>query len=516
MPLIAELRSEALALVPLGAFDRVVVDAETWRRAVLGVASGKADLAALWAEPGVVHMAVAAAPLADADVGAVGPASDGPALLVLSLAAEGGRFPSVGVTHPAALRPERAIRDLYGLVPDGCPDARGWLDHGRWGLRAPLGAATPDAAAGDTYPFLPAEGPPMHQIPVGPVHAGIIEPGHFRFTANGEIVVRLEERLGYVHKGIEGLLAGAPLDRAARLAGRVSGDSTVAYAIAFARAVEAAAGVAVPERAHWLRGVMAELERLANHLGDVGAICNDAAFALMLAHCGMLREKVLRAADTAFGHRLMMDRVVPGGVATDLTAAGRSAILDLVATIERDFPPLARLYDNSTSLLDRTVSTGRLSGRLASMFGAGGPVGRASGRRVDARARPGYPPYDRIDVAIARLEGGDVDARIRLRMEEITISLGLVRALLDRLPDGPIAVAVPARAGEGLAVAEGFRGDVLAWVRLDGAGTVARAHLRDPSVFQWPLLEAAIDGNIVADFPLINKSFNGSYSGHDL
>ena len=189
-------------------------------------------------------------------------------------------------------------------------------------MRHPLGAPSRRRAAGDAYAFLPAEGPPLHQIPVGPVHAGIIEPGHFRFTANGETVVRLEERLGYVHKGIDGLMAGAPLEQAARLAGRVSGDSTVAYALAFARAVEAALGVEPPPRAVWLRALMAELERLANHFGDIGAICNDASFSLMHAHCGILREQVLRAADTCFGHRLMMDRVVPGGVAADLGKDG--------------------------------------------------------------------------------------------------------------------------------------------------------------------------------------------------
>ncbi len=185
-------------------------------------------------------------------------------------------------------------------------------------MQHPLGAepnALPDAAP---YAFLPVEGESLHQIPVGPVHAGIIEPGHFRFTANGETVVRLEERLGYVHKGIEALMTGASLDQAARLAGRTSGDSTVAYAIAFARAVEAALGVEAPPRAVWLRALMAELERLANHFGDVGAICNDASFSLMLAQCGLLRERVLRAAASCFGHRLMMDCVVPGGVARSI------------------------------------------------------------------------------------------------------------------------------------------------------------------------------------------------------
>lgn len=500
MSLIADLIPEAVVTVPLGPCPRIVGDAETWARATLGIASGRATLAGLWGEPDQVHMALIEA--------------EG-AMLVVTLPCPDGHFPSVGVTHPAALRPERAIRDLYGLIPDGCPDERRWLDHGRWGVRAPLGVAVPDAAAGDAYPFLPAEGPPLHQIAVGPVHAGIIEPGHFRFTANGEIVVRLEERLGYVHKGLEGLMAGAPLNRAAKLAGRVSGDSTVAYAAAFARAVEAAAGVAAPERAVWIRALMAELERLANHFGDIGAICNDAAFALMLAHCGVLREKVLRVAKAVFGHRLMMDRIVPGGVTVDVGADDEVALLALLDDIAATFPALAELYDNTTSLQDRTVATGRLSLDLVTAFGAGGPVGRGSGRAMDARATPGYAPYDALGIVPPTRTTGDVDARVRVRIDEVTASVDLIRRMLRHLPDGPIRIDVPARAGEGLAVAEAFRGDLLVWVRLDGAGQVARCHLRDASVFQWPLLEAAIDGNIVADFPLINKSFNGSYSGHD-
>src|SRR5439155_3983281 len=225
-------------------------------------------------------------------------------------------YPSVGAKHPPAIRLERTIRDLYALDATGAVDRRPWLDH----------AAAP-------YPFLPTEGESLHQIAVGPVHAGIIEPGHFRFTANGEHIDRLEERLGYVHKGIEGLMAGSDIGRAARLAGRVSGDSAVAYAIAFARAVEAALEIEAPRRAAWLRGLMAELERLANHFGDIGAICNDAAFALMYAQCAHLREQVLRVADRCFGHRLMMDRIVPGGVEPDLQRDGEKQIHSLLVQI---------------------------------------------------------------------------------------------------------------------------------------------------------------------------------------
>jgi len=407
--------------------------------------------------------------------------------------------------HPPAIRLERAARDLFDLDPVGVPDARPWLDHGCW-----------DSDAGNAaYEFLPVEGENLHQIPVGPVHAGIIEPGHFRFTADGETVVRLEERLGYVHKGIDHLMEGATIAQAARLAGRTSGDSTVAYVFAFARALEAALGIGPPPRAVWLRGVMAELERVANHLGDVGAICNDAAFSIMLAHCGMLRERVLRCAAECFGHRLMMDCIVPGGVATDLPYD--APIRALIDTIRAHFPALVDLYDKTASLQDRTVGTGRVSAELVHQFGAGGFVGRASGRDFDARRSIPYPPYDQLPFEVPVLHQGDVNARVWIRIREVEQSLSLIEQMLNSLPTGDIRVAIePHGPAEGIAITEAFRGDVLVWLRVDEAGHIERCHMRDASWFQWPLLEAAIEGNIVADFPLCNKSFNCSYSGHDL
>jgi Ni,Fe-hydrogenase III large subunit len=220
--------------------------------------------------------------------------------------------------HPAAIRLERSIADLFGLTPDGIPDARPWLDHGKWGVRHPLANSPITDLITAPYSFLPSEGEGLHQIPVGPVHAGIIEPGHFRFTANGETVVRLEERLGYVHKGIDALMIGADIERGAQLAGRVSGDSTVAYALAFSRAAENACGIEAPPRAQFLRGLLAELERIANHFGDIGAICNDASFPLIQAHCAVLRELTLRSVDGCFGHRFARDCIIPGGVTADL------------------------------------------------------------------------------------------------------------------------------------------------------------------------------------------------------
>ena len=312
MPSLIDLTLEGRKAGQYGPWPRVAVDAPVWTFAASELPHGRWSLLGLWGEPATVHMAIMDGQTTE--------------VAVVSLDCPDRIFPSVGRHHPPALRLERTINDLFGLSPDGLPDARPWLDHNRWGVRFPLGDridALPKAAP---YRFLAAEGDGLHQIAVGPVHAGIIEPGHFRFTASGETVVRLEQRLGYVHKGIDGLMTGASLARGVQLAGRTSGDSTVAYAYAFSRAAEAALDLVVPDRAVFLRALLAELERLANHLGDIGAICNDASFALMHAHCGVLRESVLRASGAAFGHRLMRDIIVPGGVSRDIGDGGAETI----------------------------------------------------------------------------------------------------------------------------------------------------------------------------------------------
>jgi Ni,Fe-hydrogenase III large subunit len=479
-----------------------LVPTETWSSAARELAAGRLQLVAEWAEPGQVHAA-----LFEPETSSMG---------LISFATPDGSFPALGAQHAPARRLERRIHDLFALESLGAPDVRPWIDHGQFGdTHLPSGKRGRSAAATE-YAFLPVKGESLHQIPVGPVHAGIIEPGHFRFTAGGETIVRLEERLGYVHRGIDALLEGSTLETATRIVARTSGDTTVAYGLAFSRAVEAATGTTVSARAAHLRALMLELERIANHLGDVGAICNDASLSFMHAHCSVLRERVLRVADAAFGHRLMMDRVTPGGVSADLSERDRRKVLALATHIRRRFARLMRLYEETASLQDRTVGTGVLRKELAERFAAGGFVGRASGRAFDARKFAPFPPYDQLSFDMAVEMEGDVDARVRVRAREVEWSLSLIEQIVARLPEGPLSVAVNGRTGEGSAMVEGFRGDIFVWVRLDGGGGVERAFLRDPSWFQWPLLEAAIEGNIVADFPLCNKSFNCSYAGHDL
>ena len=484
-------------------WPRYILDDRGWRDMIHQLQVSDWTLLGLWADGAEVHAAIR-----DEEAGQIA---------VASLACSDRSFPSLSEARPGAIRLERAIRDLYGLTPLGLADQRPWLDHGRWGQSQPLAIhRAPPPEKPFEYPFLPVEGESLHQIPVGPVHAGVIEPGHFRFTCAGETVVRLEERLGYTHKGIESLMAGKAVADAARLAGRISGDSTVAYALAFALAVEAATGTEAPPRAVWLRALMAELERIANHLMDIGGICNDAAFAVMQAHCMTLRERVMQTALQCFGHRLMMDRIVPGGVTDDLTREGMFALREMIAAVRKRMKRLARIYDDLPTLQDRTVGTGIVSAALTHRFGAGGVVARASSRGGDARKVPGYAPYDDLIFEIPVHPEGDVNARLMARIEEIDESLGLLEQILEKTPGGPLHKPIPFRGGEGMALVESFRGEILLWVRVSEVGRVVRCHPRDPSWFQWPLLEAAIENNIVADFPLCNKSFNCSYSGADL
>ncbi|MDE2030405.1 MAG: nickel-dependent hydrogenase large subunit, partial [Alphaproteobacteria bacterium] len=475
-------------------WPRYKVDVGMWAGLTDDLVAEKITLLGLWGEKTHVHMCV------------YDPATHDVA--IASFAVVNGAFPSVACRHLPATRLERAICDFFGHRAEGAIDTRPWIDHGKWAVRNPLGDG--GASDGDTdYAFLPVEGEGVHEIPVGPIHAGIIEPGHFRFSANGETVVRLEGRLGFVHKGVEKLFEGADVACGAKLAGRISGDSTVAYSYAYARAVEEALGVAVPPRAQLLRALMAELERIANHFGDIGAICNDAAFALMLAHLGILREETLRLCCDCFGHRLMMDCVVPGGVAADLFEAGAAQIRDWVRDAEKRFDKLIDVYDSTASLKDRTNNTGAVPNRLVKLFGAGGFVGRASGRAFDARVCLPYEPYDVVKVDMPVMHPGDVNARLWVRRCEVRESFSVIRQIIGRLPEGDIRVPLPAGGGkgEGMAIVEAFRGDVLVWLRLGADGEILRCHPRDASWFQWPLLEAAIENNLVADFPLCNKSF---------
>ena len=433
-------------------------------------------------------------------------------------------FPDLAPAFPCAVRMQRAMADLSGLRAEGSQDQRPWLDHGLWGAGlAPLQrdarpASENAAPLPADYRFVRVEGDGVHEIAVGPVHAGIIEPAHFRLSVVGEKVLRLEAHLGYAHKGIERRFTElAPLD-AYRLAGRVSGDSTVAYAWAYCMALESAWGCELPVRAAWLRALMLERERVANHLGDLGALGNDAALSFGLAQFSRLREDWQRLSREALGHRFMMDTIVPGGVAVDLSAPMRDRLHQQCDAVERDVRALRIVYDEHAGLQDRFLTTGRVMPALAAQLGLTGLAGRASGQAFDLRSDHPWTPYDRFEVRMATHRNGDVAARVTVRFEEVFESLRLIRALCSGVPPGGIRVdpRPPSALAAGAGWVEGWRGEVFVALEVGADGAIVRCHCHDPSWQNWPVIEHAIMGNIVPDFPLINKSFNLSYSGHDL
>jgi Ni,Fe-hydrogenase III large subunit/Ni,Fe-hydrogenase III component G len=431
-------------------------------------------------------------------------------------------YPEIARIFPAAGRMQRACRDLLGLVAEEATDQRPWLRHGAWPddyfpLRRENTGLESFAASPESYPFVMVEGDGAHEIAVGPVHAGIIEPGHFRFSVVGERVLRLEQHLGYKHKGIEKLFERAAPLQGHRLAGRVSGDTTVAYAWAYCMALESMVSGEISPRAQWLRALLLERERVANHLGDLGALGNDAALGFGLAQFSRLKEDWLRLNRDLFGHRFMMDRVVPGGVAVDLDASGGERIHRQCDAIEAEVRTLKDIYDGHSGLQDRFLSTGRISPKLAGELGLCGLAGRASGQASDLRMDFPWPPYDILKATMVSHRNGDVAARVTVRFEEIFESLRLIREIVGRLPPGAPLIALDPLPAEGIGAGwvEGWRGDVLVALELE-AGSIRRCHGHDPSWQNWPLLEHAVMDNIVPDFPIINKSFNLSYSGQDL
>jgi Ni,Fe-hydrogenase III large subunit len=492
--------------------SRLDVAPHEWRELAPDVAAAGGRLLALWgtrdaAGRGIVR-AVAVAP---------------PRVLLVGvhLPADTATYPGVAEVFPAAGRLQRAIFDLTGLRATDA-DTRPWLRHAAWAPDVfPLRDASlppPASAPVDDYAFVRVEGDGVHEIPVGPVHAGIIEPGHFRFSVVGEKVLRLEERLGYVHKGIERRFTELPILEGHRLAARVSGDSAVACSWAYCQALERMAGVPVPARATWLRALALELERAANHLGDLGALGNDAGFAFGLTQFLRLKEALLRAVREALGQRYLLDFVVPGGARVDLSPAGAALIARRVEALSAELPVLRDIYEEHAGVRDRFLGAGRLEPELASRLGIVGLAGRASGQSLDLRLDLPQAPYDTLRLRRFVQQEGDVLARVTVRFDELAESLRLARDIAGALPAGAHAgrVTVPPAGSTAAGLVEGWRGPVVVGLEAGPGGTILRCHPQDPSWHNWPALEHAIIGNIVPDFPLINKSFNLSYSGHDL
>jgi Ni,Fe-hydrogenase III large subunit len=446
----------------------------------------------------------------------------GALLLNLWLADAESSYPSLEQHFPCASRMQRAMADLSG-VRSSDPDSRAWLRHNAWPpdfhpLIDPAARLTEHEAGVDVYPFVRVDGEGVHEIPVGPVHAGIIEPGHFRFSVVGEKVLRLEERLGYVHKGIERRFTEMNVLDAHRLAARVSGDSAVAFAWAYCQALEGIAEIAIPARAAWLRALCLELERISNHLGDLGALGNDAGFAFGLAQFSRLKEKLLRACDEAFGERYLMNAIVPGGTRADLGSIETQGLRSVIRAIASEVAELRAIYDEHEGVRDRFTGAGIVAPELAARLGVTGLAGRASGQAFDLRCDLPCAPCTEIPVMKIGRSSGDVAARVAVRFDELQESGRLIERLLSGLPPGPYreSVALPPAGALGIGLIEGWRGPVLVALETGADGTITRCHPHDPSWQNWPALEHAIIGNIVPDFPLINKSFNLSYSGHDL
>lgn len=431
-------------------------------------------------------------------------------------------YPSLREYFPSALRMERAISDLVGIKSME-PDHRGWLRHGGWPenmfpLRRDFDRDSQSTVVSEPYSFVQVEGDGVHEIAVGPVHAGTIEPGHFRFSVVGEKVLRLEERLGYKHKGIEKLFEMMSQKDGHKLAARISGDSAVAYSWAYCAVLEALTGTICPPRAVQLRALALEHERLANHLGDLGALGNDAGFAFGLTQFSRMKEDLLRTNQACFSARYLMNFVVPGGVASDLPNDVPRLLLDRYRSLEADVIGMRNTYDNHAGVQDRFRETGILSHETANNLDAAGLIARASGIPHDLRVDFPWPPYDKLKVKVSSQTSGDVAARVAVRFDEVTESLRICRALLAGLAAGGIQSTLPDAAPGllGIGAIEGWRGPVLIALETGSNGSIRRCHPHDPSWQNWPLIEYAILGNLVPDFPLINKSFNLSYSGHDV
>jgi Ni,Fe-hydrogenase III large subunit/Ni,Fe-hydrogenase III component G len=427
---------------------------------------------------------------------------------------------SLATFHYPASRFEREIADLFGITAEGHPDPRPLVRHGFW--PSDYFPLRKDARAreftddGSAFPFTEVGGEGVYEIPVGPVHAGIIEPGHFRFSVVGETIIDMKARLYFTHKGTEKLFEGREPLAGVELGERISGDTTVGHALAFCQAVEAAAGVEVPERAKYVRTVLLEMERLYNHVGDFGMIANDTGYAVAHSHCFRIRERLLRLNKRLTGNRLLRGGLVPGGVAIDIPTD-----LDLPTEVDaalRDFDEIAALSLENTLVLDRLDGAGRLTTQTARDHGVLGYVARASGIDIDVRRDRPFAAYDRLSFRVPVFESGDVKARTLVRLHEARESAKLIRQAVAQLPAGPLRVPMrplPAFA-PAFSLVEGWRGTIIHWVMGGADGRLERVKVMDPSFLNWRALSYALLKNIVPDFPLCNKSFNQSYSGNDL
>jgi Ni,Fe-hydrogenase III large subunit/Ni,Fe-hydrogenase III component G len=431
-------------------------------------------------------------------------------------------FPSLAAELPAVNWQEREIQDWFGLEAAGHPNPRRVALHDNWPDVHPLRKDFPlDTVLapfeGERHVYRPAHGEGVFHIPVGPVHAGIIEPGHFDFAVAGEPILYLQLRMFYTHKGTEKLFENLPIHRAVFLAESISGDSAFSHGTAFCEAVERSAEIQVPARAQWMRVILLELERIANHIADVGAIANDVGFVIANAHAGRIREMVLGLNEILTGSRVLRGMTAIGGVRRDWQPAQVEAIESTLALVEHEFGDLVAILRSSNSTRHRLQRTGILRPEKASKLGVVGVAGRASGVDLDIRRDHPYEAYGHLSFKVPVYQAGDVRHRVLVRIDEVAESIQIIRAAVRGLPDGPHrAPAQPIPPGRcALSAVEGWRGEIVHWVRTGEGNCLERCKVKDPSLNNWPAIVEAVEGNIVADFPVINKSFNLSYSGTD-
>lgn len=438
--------------------------------------------------------------------------------LIAAVPADDPHYPAVSAALPAAAWCERELRDMLGVVPTGHPDLRPLVAHDGWPAGAhPLQKSFAVPEAWDWAPRFRVprvEGDGVFEIPVGPIHAGIIEPGHFRFSSVGESVLALDVKLGWTWRGLEKLAEGATLERGVELAERICGSCAFAHALAWCNAVEDLAGISVPPRARAIRTVAAELERVANHVGDLSGIANDVAYVVGAAEFARWKEVVHQLADALFGHRWLRGVCVAGGVRNDLDDAQQEWLRGVLAEVRTGVGLTARALLANAAVEDRLAATGVLTPTAARDLGATGPAARASGLDRDVRRDHPYAFYKELDFQVIRREAGDVRARFELKTDEVFESLNIVDQLVLRMPGGPRVQHLGALPSErwGFAMVESPRGLLSHWLRLGPAGTIADWRVRSASHALWPALAQAVPGNIVPDFPLINKSFNLCYA----
>lgn len=430
---------------------------------------------------------------------------------------------SLSNTIHAAAGYEREIQDLFGIIPVGHPDAKRLVFHSNWPvnvypLRKSFDVHHKPPLAKEEISFRKVEGEGVYEIPVGPVHAGIIEPGHFRFSVAGEPIINLEAQLYYVHKGIEKLAEGQTIEKGLYLAERISGDETFTNSLAYCQAIEEISGIKAPLRAEYTRVLFAELERLTSHLGDLGGVCLDAAYGFATFQFRMIRGWAYAMADELCGLRFLRSVNKLGGVRKDFVSGKEASLIRQLEKIRSELEDTVAIVKSNSLFTDRVENTGILETQIAKDLNAVGPAGRASGICHDVRRSFPYAVYDALDFRIPEHNNGDINCRLNTKIEECFESINLMIQAIEKMPSGavlePVIKVAPYHFAFGMT--EAPRGENIHWVMTGENNTIYRYKIRTPSFCNWPALCHAVNGNIVPDFPLINKSFNLSYAGNDL